>query len=62
VSAGWHGGSSPPLAVLGLRMPWPQMEASLAPLFARRARMGKSREDADMFGPTLVVAGWRSSH
>ncbi|MFG6443623.1 transposase, partial [Roseateles sp. LKC17W] len=27
-----------------------------APLFARKARMGKSREDADMFGPTLVVA------
>jgi IS5 family transposase len=45
-----------PLAVLGRRMPWSQIEASLAPLFARKARMGKSREDADMFGPTLVVA------
>lgn len=43
-----------PLAVLGRRMPWSQIEASLAPLFARKARMGKSREDADMFGPTLV--------
>lgn len=40
-----------PLAVLGRRMPWSQIEASLAPLFARKARMGKSREDADMFGP-----------
>lgn len=28
----------------------------LAPLFARKARICKSREDADMFGPTLVVA------
>lgn len=45
-----------PLAVLARRMPWSQIEASLAPLFARKARMGKSREDADMFGPTLVVA------
>ena len=45
-----------PLAVLGRRMPWSQIEASLAPLFARKARMGKFREDADMFGPTLVVA------
>jgi transposase, IS5 family len=45
-----------PLAVLARRLPWAQIEASLAPLFARKARMGKSREDADMFGPTLVVA------
>ena len=45
-----------PLAVLGRRMAWSQIEASLAPLFARKARMGKSREDADMFGPTLRVA------
>lgn len=45
-----------PLAALGRRMPWSQIEASLAPLFARKARMGKAREDADMFGPTLVVA------
>ena len=45
-----------PLAVLARRMPWSQIEASLAPLFARKARIGKSREDADLFGPTLVVA------
>jgi len=45
-----------PLAVLARRLPWSQIEASLAPLFARKARMGKSRDDADMFGPTLVVA------
>lgn len=45
-----------PLAVLARRLPWSQIEASLAPLFARKARIGKSREDADMFGPTLIVA------
>jgi len=45
-----------PLAVLARRMPWPQIEASLAPLFARKARMGKARDNADMFGPTLVVS------
>ncbi len=45
-----------PLAVLARRLPWAQIEASLAPLFARKARVGKSRDDADMFGPTLVVA------
>lgn len=44
-----------PLAVLGRRMPWAEIEKSLAPLFARKARMGRLREDADMFGPTAVV-------
>jgi len=43
-----------PLAVLGRRMPWSRIEASLAPLFARSPPMGKSREGTDMFGPTLV--------
>ncbi|CAH0353219.1 IS5 family transposase [Aquabacterium sp. CECT 9606] len=47
-----------PLAVLGRRMPWVEIEKSLAPLFARKARMGRQREDADMFGPmAVVVAG-----
>ena len=45
-----------PLAVLARRLPWSQIESSLAPLFARKARVGKSRDDADMFGPTVVVA------
>ena len=47
-----------PLAVLGRRMPWVEIEKSLAALFARKARMGRQREDADMFGPmAVVVAG-----
>lgn len=44
-----------PLAALGRRMTWAEIEKSLAPLFARRARMGRLLEDADMFGPTAVV-------
>jgi len=45
-----------PLAVLATRMPWGQIEATLAPAFARRARDGQSVEGEDMFGPTLAVA------
>ena len=44
-----------PLAMLARRMPWAQIEASLAPLFARKAHASKWRDDADMFGPTQVV-------
>lgn len=39
-----------PPAVLARRMPWAQIEASLAPLFARKARSGKLMADADLFG------------
>jgi len=47
-----------PLAALARRMPWSEIEASLAPLFARKAHASKWRDDADMFGPTqVVVAG-----
>jgi IS5 family transposase len=46
-----------PLAVLASRMPWPQIEAALAPAFAHKDRKGRTVEDADMFGPTLLVAG-----
>ena len=46
-----------PLAVLASRMPWPQIESSLAPVFAHRDRKGRLSEGADMFGPTLAVAG-----
>ena len=46
-----------PLAVLASRMPWPQIESSLAPVFAHRDRKGRLSEVADMFGPTLAVAG-----
>ena len=46
-----------PLAVLASRMPWPQIEGSLAPVFAHLDRAGRLSEGADMFGPTLAVAG-----
>ena len=46
-----------PLAVLASRMPWSQIESSLAPVFAHRDRKGRPSEGADMFGPTLAVAG-----
>ena len=48
-----------PLAVLANRMPWQEIEASLAHRFARQVRSGKKIEDMDMFGalkslPVLV--------
>jgi IS5 family transposase len=46
-----------PLAVLGNRLPWTQLEAALAPAFAHRHRDGKPIEDNDLFGPTLAIAG-----
>jgi IS5 family transposase len=46
-----------PLAVLATRMDWTGIEAGLAPLFARSARVGREVEDCDLFGPTLQVAG-----
>ncbi len=39
-----------PLAVLASRMPWQQIEASLAHLFLRKARAGKAMPDLDLFG------------
>ena len=41
-----------PLAVLANRMPWQEIEASLAHLFARQVRAGKKIEDLDLFGAT----------
>ena len=46
-----------PLAVLASRMPWSQIEASLAPVFAHRDRKGQLIEGADLFGPSVAVAG-----
>ena len=46
-----------PLAVLAGRMPWSEIEAALAPMFDRKDREGRSVEGADLFGPTLTVAG-----
>ena len=46
-----------PLAVLARRMPWSQIEAALAPAFARKDGSGEAVEVDDLFGPTLAVAG-----
>ena len=46
-----------PLAVLAWRTPWESIESSLAPLLTHKARMGRRLEGADLFGPTLQVAG-----
>jgi len=50
-----------PLVVLGARMPWQEIEASIAHRFARRVRSGKRVEGMDLFGPsTLLVGGGMS--
>ncbi len=46
-----------PLAVLATRMPWDEIEKSLAPAFAHRNRAGRVVESADLFGTTLQLAG-----
>lgn len=46
-----------PLAVLAQRLPWPQIEANLAPAFARRDRAGRAMPGDDLFGPSLQVVG-----
>ena len=46
-----------PLAVLAGRMPWSQIEAALAPSFARRNRQGQVIDRSDLFGTTLEIAG-----
>jgi len=43
-----------PLAVLASHKPWPQIESSLAPVFAHRDRKGWLSQGADVFGPTLT--------
>jgi len=46
-----------PLAVLANRMPWQEIEASLAQRWARQVKAGKKIEDLDLFGPLSGVAG-----
>ncbi|PYE21264.1 transposase-like protein DUF772 [Paraburkholderia silvatlantica] len=46
-----------PLAVLATRMPWASIEATLTPMFERRAREGHELEGKDLFGTTAVLAG-----
>ncbi len=45
-----------PLAVLANRLPWPQIEAALAPTFERKDRQGEVVEINDLFDTTLVIA------
>jgi hypothetical protein len=44
-----------PLAVLASRMPWQEIEASLAHKFSRQIRDGKQVEDIGLFGPQRTV-------
>ncbi len=44
-----------PLAVLASRMPWLEIEASVAHLLARRVRSGKTMVDVDLFGSTASL-------
>jgi transposase, IS5 family len=46
-----------PLAVLASRLPWAQIEAALAPHFARQARAGCAIAQEDLFGASVQVAG-----
>ena len=46
-----------PLAVLAGRLPWAQIEAALAPHFARQVREGRAVAQDDLFGPSVQVAG-----
>jgi len=46
-----------PLAVLASRLPWAQIEAALAPCFARQVREGRAIAQDDLFGPSVQVAG-----
>ena len=46
-----------PLSVLATRMPWANIEASLAPVFAQTIRSGKVAAGDDLFGPTAQLAG-----
>lgn len=50
-----------PLAVLATRLPWAALEASLLPLLAHQERAGCAVQGADLFGPTLRIAGGGTS-
>jgi hypothetical protein len=46
-----------PLAVLASRLPWQEIEASIAQSFARQVRQGKKIEDVDLFGGVSTIVG-----
>ena len=48
---------SDPLAVLATRLPWDQIEASVAAKFERQERAGQILEGHDLFGATQVLEG-----
>ena len=49
------------LAVLASRMPWQQIEASVAHLFSRKARTGLAMPDLDLFGEAPAPVGRKSN-
>jgi transposase, IS5 family len=51
-----------PLAVLAKRMPWQELEASLAQRWARQVKAGKKIEDLDLFGSVSGVVGGGTSN
>jgi len=51
-----------PLAVLAPRMPWQEIEASLAHQFALLVKAGKSVEEICLFGPKVKVVGGGKSN
>lgn len=46
-----------PLAVLAARMPWAQIESKLSLAFAHRDRTDRTVEGADLYGPSVTLAG-----
>ena len=46
-----------PLTVLANRMPWQEIEASLAHRWDRQVKAGKKIEDLELFGPVSTVSG-----
>ena len=46
-----------PLVVHATRMPWAEIERSLAPLLAHKDRTGRMVQNADLFVPTAQLAG-----
>ena len=46
-----------PSAILANRVPWPDIEATLAPAFKRKNRQGQVVKFSDIFGTALATAG-----
>ncbi|MDZ4293687.1 MAG: transposase [Hydrogenophaga sp.] len=50
-----------PLVMLASRMPWQQIEASVAHLFPRKARSGQAMPDLDLFGEAVQPVDRKSN-